>query len=51
MVRFTVRLADGRLFHFLSEGMADLFAKEYGGTRVPFSVDMLPAEVRRVLGV
>jgi hypothetical protein len=51
LVRYTVRLADGRLFHFKEEATADHFAKECKGTRVPFSVDMLSPEVRAILGL
>ena len=49
MIRYTVRLADGRLFHFLERARADRFAQRHGGELVPFSVEMLAAELRAII--
>lgn len=51
MVRYTVKLPDGRLFHLKDERAADLFALKHGGTRMPFSVELLPADLRKILGI
>lgn len=51
MTRYTVRLPDGRLFHFLTEERADRFAAKTGGQRVLFSVDMLPVYIRGIASV
>jgi hypothetical protein len=51
MIRYTVRLPDGRLFHFLTDERADQFAAKHGGQRIPFSVDMLPMYIRGIASV
>jgi hypothetical protein len=51
MIRYTVRLRDGRLSTSRRRRRPTTSAKEVGGQRVPFSIDMIPPELRERIGL